>query len=71
MYATSGAERRVLMATRIAPARGTPKCPSSIGGMFGTRKATRSPRSMPAAVSAEASRFTRSAISGYVQLRSP
>ena len=37
MYRTSSAESRWLMATRTAPASGTPKLATSISGMFGHR----------------------------------
>ena len=47
------------MPTRIAPAKGTPKCASNMGGVLGHRKATRSPLTTPMPCKAVASRFTR------------
>src|SRR5665647_3415531 len=56
MYRTSSAESLVLTGTMTAPASGTPKLATSISGMFGHMYATRSPRCMPEACSARASR---------------
>src|SRR5947207_1214837 len=38
MYAISSEASRVLMATRIPPAAGTPKCASSVAGVVGLRR---------------------------------
>ena len=65
------AAQRLLMATRIPPDAGTPKCASSIGAELNSSVATRSPLPNPAARSALASRHGRCASSRYVRRRSP
>jgi hypothetical protein len=63
MYPTSALDRRLLTATRIPPAAGTPKCASSMAGELNSSVATRSPLARPADLSALASRQDRSASS--------
>src|SRR5215469_3177004 len=65
MYPTSALARRLLTATRIPPAAGTPKWASSIADELNSSVATRSPLRRPAALSALASRQERSANSRY------
>src|SRR5215472_12640441 len=65
MYPTSALARRLLTATRIPPAAGTPKWASSIADELNSSVATRSPLPRPAALSALASRHERSANSRY------
>ena len=60
MNAIAAASRRVFSVLRTPPVIGTPKCASTIGGVFGTITATVTPRPTPRAVSAEASRRERS-----------
>ena len=60
MNASASASRRVLSVLRIAPLIGTPKCASTIGGVFGSIAATVSPLPMPASLNAEDSRLQRS-----------
>ena len=54
------------MATKIAPIFNGAKCPSSISGMFGTRKATFSPFFTPCAFNAPARLLILSENSLYV-----
>ena len=63
MYPTSALDRRLLTATRIPPAAGTPKWASSMAGELNSSVATRSPLARPADLSALASRHDRSASS--------
>ena len=42
MYPISSLLRRTLMGTSTRPAAGTPKCASSMAGVFGAMMATRS-----------------------------
>ena len=55
MKATVAASSRVLMQLSTAPAIGTPKCASTIGGVLGSITATVSPSPMSRAARAEAS----------------
>jgi len=63
MYPISAPDRRLLTATRIPPAAGTPKWASSMAGELNSSAATRSPLARPADLSALASRHDRSASS--------
>ena len=51
--------RRMLMLFSTAPGIGTPKCASSMGGVFGSMTATVSPGPMPRPASAAASLCAR------------
>ncbi|SAK99352.1 hypothetical protein AWB82_07284 [Caballeronia glebae] len=59
MNASVAASSRVLSVLSTAPVIGTPKCASTISGVFGSIAATVSPRPMPRAASADASRRVR------------
>ncbi len=59
MKAIMAASSLVLSALSTAPTMGTPKCASTSAGMLGATTATVSPRPMPQAASAEASRRQR------------
>ena len=60
MKAIVSASRRMFRAFSTAPDIGTPKCASKASGVFCAINATVSPRPMPRAASAEASRRQRS-----------
>ena len=52
MNSTLGVSSRVFSVLSTAPSMGTPKCASTMAGMFGSMTATVSPRLMPACASA-------------------
>jgi len=53
------ASRRTFSALSVAPAMGTAKCASNIGGVLGAITATVSPKPMPRRCKAEAKRRQR------------
>ena len=59
MKPIASASRRVLSVFKVAPVIGTPKCTSTIAGMFGSITATVSPTPMPRFASADARRRQR------------
>ncbi len=59
MKEMASASRRTLRVLSTAPIIGTPKCASSIAGMFGSITATVSPLPIPRPASAEARRRQR------------
>ena len=71
MKAIVSASSRMLSAFSTAPAIGTPKCASKPSGTFGAITATVSPRPMPRAARAEASRRQRSRLCRQVYRRAP
>ena len=71
MNAIPAASSRMLSGTITAPVIGIPKCASIISGVFASSNATVSPRPMPRAASAEASRRQRSRVWLHVKRRPP
>lgn len=71
MNSTDEMSSRVLIVLSTAPAIGTPKCASTIAGMFGSSAATVSPRATPACASALASCLARVWVSPHVRRTSP
>ena len=61
MYAASTPLNRVLMGTSTAPAPTTPRAATTQAALLGAQMATRSPRSIPLAISARAAAAASSA----------
>ena len=71
MKATVSASRRMLSGHSTAPSNGTPKCASTIAGVFGAMMATVCPRWTPCRARAEARRRQRAYVSAQLCRRSP
>ena len=65
------ASSRVLIVFSTAPVIGTPKCASTISGVFAATTDTVSPQPTPRADNAEASRWHRSRVCAQVNRRLP